>query len=256
MLADVVGTDRAVRESGSEQIGGFPQWDSGDAGEFVDDLAGRRVPQGRVELLTAADGHEQSTGWIVGLGEQAVLAADRDRDSPVEAPAWDDGHIPAESDEFGSIGGDREVADAPHLGVEADTGRSPGREIPLGQHPEPVAAVGLAERDLATGRPTGVRLDAQMGSVGDLAITADGTELVGFGGNVPVVPRWRLDGRVPIAIGGQNGLLAETYDPSGRLLMAVGGGEQLDAALWDPATGEVVDELAGIARVPLWETPD
>ena len=114
----------------------------------------------------------------------------------------------------------------------------------------------LAERDLATGQPTGVRLDAQVGSVGDLAITADGTELVGFGRDVPVVPRWRLDGQAPIGIGGDRGLLAESYDPSGRLLMAVDSGKQLDAALWDPATGDVVDELDDIARVPLWETPD
>ena len=59
----------------------------------------------------------------------------------------------------------------------------------------------LAERDLATGQPTGVRLDAQVGSVGDLAITADGAELVGFGRDVPVVARWRLDGQVLIGIG-------------------------------------------------------
>jgi DNA-binding SARP family transcriptional activator/WD40 repeat protein len=114
----------------------------------------------------------------------------------------------------------------------------------------------LAERDLATGRPTGVRLDAQVGSVGDLAITADGTELIGFGRDEPVVARWRLDGQVLIGTAGKRGLLAESYDPSGQLLMAVGSGEQLDAALWDPATGDVVDELDGISRVPLWEAPN
>ena len=47
----------------------------------------------------------------------------------------------------------------------------------------------LDERDLATGRTTGVRLDPQLGSVGDLAIAADGRELVAFGGDVAVVSR-------------------------------------------------------------------
>jgi hypothetical protein len=109
----------------------------------------------------------------------------------------------------------------------------------------------LAERDLATGQPTGVRLDAQVGSVGDLAITADGTELIGFGRDVPVVPRWRLDGQALIGIAGDRGLLAESYDPSGRLLVVLDSRKQLDAAMWDPATGVVVDELDDIHRVPL-----
>ena len=55
----------------------------------------------------------------------------------------------------------------------------------------------LVERDLATGLPVR-RLDAQDGNSGTLWPARDGTELVAFGINEPVVARWRLDGSGPI----------------------------------------------------------
>ena len=55
----------------------------------------------------------------------------------------------------------------------------------------------LVERDLATGLRVR-RLDAQDGNNGTLWPARDGTELVAFGINEPVVARWRLDGSGPI----------------------------------------------------------
>jgi hypothetical protein len=40
----------------------------------------------------------------------------------------------------------------------------------------------LVEHERATGDRTGIRLDSQLGSIGDLAVAGDGRELVAFGG--------------------------------------------------------------------------
>ena len=55
----------------------------------------------------------------------------------------------------------------------------------------------LAEHDLSSGYAIRV-LDAQNGNSGSLWPAGDGTELVSFGDNEPVVSRWRLDGSGPI----------------------------------------------------------
>src|SRR4029079_6552747 len=55
----------------------------------------------------------------------------------------------------------------------------------------------LVERDLTTGVELR-RLDAQNGNVGTLWPAHDGTELVSFSSNEPVVARSRLDGSGPI----------------------------------------------------------
>ncbi len=81
----------------------------------------------------------------------------------------------------------------------------------------------LDERELATGQRTGIRLDPQLGSVGDLAIGADGNELVAFGGDVAVVSRWRLDGSGPIVDAARFGWGSNGYDPSGQLMVVFEG---------------------------------
>jgi DNA-binding SARP family transcriptional activator/WD40 repeat protein len=98
----------------------------------------------------------------------------------------------------------------------------------------------IVERELATGQPTGVSFDTQLGWIGDVATASDGRELVAFGG-APVISRWRLDGSGPavdhIAEGRS---VVSGYDPTGEMLL-VGG----DPAVWDPVSNEAVDELDG-----------
>ena len=123
----------------------------------------------------------------------------------------------------------------------------------------------LDERELATGERTSIRLDPQHGSVGDLAITRDGTELVAFGGDEPVISRWRLDGTGPIVDVSRPGWGSNGYDPSGRLMIIYEGARESrddgnpdtptpDFAVWDPATGETVDQLDGIIA-SIWAGP-
>lgn len=51
----------------------------------------------------------------------------------------------------------------------------------------------IDERDLATGRQTGNSREPPIGGSGDLAISADGLELVAFSEQAVVMSRWRLD---------------------------------------------------------------
>jgi DNA-binding SARP family transcriptional activator/WD40 repeat protein len=104
----------------------------------------------------------------------------------------------------------------------------------------------ILERDLATGRPTGVSFDTQLGWIGDVATAFDGRELVAFGG-APVISRWRLDGGGPAVDHIAEGrTVVSGYDPTGRKLL-VGG----DPAVWDPVSDEAIDELDGGSRA-LW----
>jgi DNA-binding SARP family transcriptional activator/WD40 repeat protein len=104
----------------------------------------------------------------------------------------------------------------------------------------------LVERELATGQPTGVSFDTQLGFISDVATASDGRELVAFGG-APVISRWRLDGSGPavdhIAEGRS---VVSGYDPTGEMLL-VGG----DPAVWDPVSDEAIDELDGRSSA-LW----
>ncbi|MGB7980606.1 MAG: BTAD domain-containing putative transcriptional regulator [Candidatus Nanopelagicales bacterium] len=78
----------------------------------------------------------------------------------------------------------------------------------------------IQERDLATGRPTGATLDAQLGSIGDLAVTADSRELVAFGAEAPTVSRWRLDGSGLITdVIARGHVVFEGYDNTGQTLL-------------------------------------
>lgn len=76
----------------------------------------------------------------------------------------------------------------------------------------------IEERDLGTGQLTGVRLDAQLGEVGDLAVAHD-NELVAFARGFY---RWRLDGSGPISrLVAPGSRSVAGYDDSGRWLPVV-----------------------------------
>ena len=78
----------------------------------------------------------------------------------------------------------------------------------------------IEDRDLATGQRTGVTLDPQLGSVGDLVTTSDGTAMISFGANAPVVSQWRLDGNGPVTrLVARDHVAFDGYDPSGEMLI-------------------------------------
>ena len=93
----------------------------------------------------------------------------------------------------------------------------------------------LQERDLATGELRRT-FDAQNGSSGSLWPARNGSELVSFASNEPLVARWRVDGSGPITRLAANGWGVNTYSPNGKLLLV-----------------EVVDPPAS-SRAPTWSS--
>ena len=90
----------------------------------------------------------------------------------------------------------------------------------------------LAERDLADGGLTGRTLDMGFGSVGSLAVVAEGDELVAFGADSPVVSRWRLDGSGLVQRVVAPGYVdADGFDSSGDYLLVAP--RPADAVAWD-----------------------
>ncbi len=118
----------------------------------------------------------------------------------------------------------------------------------------------IEERSLSDGGRTGRTLDPQIGSVGDLAVSADGRELIAFAAQSGIVSRWRLDGSGPITRlvargrvatdGFSSGLLA-TASRSALLADRVPGG----AAVWDPARDVSVATIPD-ASEPGWLAKD
>jgi DNA-binding SARP family transcriptional activator/WD40 repeat protein len=111
----------------------------------------------------------------------------------------------------------------------------------------------LTKRNLETGVVV-QDLVAQHGGVGSLWAAEGGTELVSFGGNEPVVARWRLDGSGPITNLGPRGWGQDSLSPDGRLVLGVQGGQsgrtegQIDTyAVFDTATGDMVTPLDGVS---------
>lgn len=146
-------------------------------------------------------------------------------------------------------------------------------DVRTGIHPEPCPWLAVAaelgrlycgnhfgvieERDLASGARTGTTFDPQLGSVGDLAITSGGRELVAFGHETPAVTRWRLDGSGMISrLVAEGHVVYDGWDPSGQELLVAR--RDPDAtidtdftkfALWDPVTDEpngVIAEFEGL----------
>ena len=115
----------------------------------------------------------------------------------------------------------------------------------------------LVERDLTTGLELR-RLDAQNGNVGNLWPAHDGTELVSFSGNEPVVARWRLDGSGPITRLIMPGWSTGPISPDSRRLVV----EQRatspadnSVAVVDAATGRTLRTIPGMFS-PGWVDAD
>ena len=111
----------------------------------------------------------------------------------------------------------------------------------------------LEERELGTGRTTGVVLDPQEGTVGDLGITTDERELVTFSHNAPVISRWRLDGTGPVTTRVGDGWIGGRYDPTGTMLLVAHNPDGTlfedeargpdDQFVWDPVADRMIDPL-------------
>jgi DNA-binding SARP family transcriptional activator/WD40 repeat protein len=216
---------------------------------YVGSMAGpvRAVDPGTLAVAATYDAPPHSAhynlavtadGLLVGTGERGMVAVD----TAVGAVRW--------RAELTVAGG---IVPCSLLAVSEPMGR-----LYCGD-----AAGLLVERELATGERTGVRLDPQRGSIGDLAVDADGRELVVFGGDAAVVSRWRLDGSGPVVEASLPGWGTNGYDPAGEL-MVVFEGERTslrdlvdpppDFAAWDPEAGEIIDELDPIVAA-IWVAP-
>jgi DNA-binding SARP family transcriptional activator/WD40 repeat protein len=110
----------------------------------------------------------------------------------------------------------------------------------------------IEERDRRSGQRTGIVLDTQLGSVGDLALASDRKELVAFGSERPVITRWRIDGSGPVTRRVADGYLtADSFDFEGGPTMIVSrrvptrstADGREDYAVWDVETDRAVDEL-------------
>ena len=120
----------------------------------------------------------------------------------------------------------------------------------------------LSERSLDDGSPVR-QLDVQNGAAETIWPTRNGTELVAFGNDEPVVTRWRLDGSGPITRRITPGLAGDNqgqYSPDGASLL---GRTPTDSSFndpvpngWviiDPATGTITRRL-GPFNYPFWNT--
>ena len=103
----------------------------------------------------------------------------------------------------------------------------------------------LVEQDLSTGVELR-RLDAQNGNSGPLFPARDGTELISFSNNEPVVARWRLDGSGPITHLIAPGYDAWQFSPDGDRLIVNSEGTTPDDRVVDVASGELVATLDGM----------
>lgn len=110
----------------------------------------------------------------------------------------------------------------------------------------------VEERDRRSGQRTGRAFDTQLGDVGDLAVTTDGSELVAFGAGTPAITRWRLDGGGPVSKRIADGYVAFDrfgYD-DGSLLVArrspdaTTDADITDFALWDADRDRMIDDIS------------
>jgi WD40 repeat protein len=117
----------------------------------------------------------------------------------------------------------------------------------------------LDERDLSTGERTGVRLDPQLGSVGDLATSHNGRELIAFGaGGASVYSRWRLDGSGLISTAvAEDQIAVGGFNPTGDSLLVADqssiGTEARANSVIDASTGAVRATLPGTQST--WSGP-
>jgi hypothetical protein len=114
----------------------------------------------------------------------------------------------------------------------------------------------VEERDRLTGQRTGRTLDTQLGSVGDLAVTGDGSELVAFGAETPAITRWRLDGSGPVSTRIADGYVTADrfgYDDNSLFVArrppeATGDTDLTDFALWDTDQNRMIDDIGSDLR--------
>ena len=98
---------------------------------------------------------------------------------------------------------------------------------------------------------TGRVLDIQLGMVGKLAVTADGSELVAFGAGTPAVTRWRLDGSGPVSTRIADGyIVADRFGYEDNSLVvarrspeATSDDDFHDYALWDTDEDRILDDI-------------
>jgi DNA-binding SARP family transcriptional activator/WD40 repeat protein len=110
----------------------------------------------------------------------------------------------------------------------------------------------LEERDLTTNAVLR-QLDVQGGSTESLWIAAEGTELVAFGRNEPVVSRWRLDGSGPITDVVAPGWTPYAFNHTGQLLLFEN--DDLEAIVVDVADPSMVEVVNGLVA-PSWMDED
>lgn len=102
----------------------------------------------------------------------------------------------------------------------------------------------VEERDLADGQRTGVHLDPQLGTVGDIFVADHGRELVAFSYVAAVYSRWGLDGTGlagRMVARGQKAVAG--YDPSGDLLVTAPRDGPGRSQILDAHTGQRVSRL-------------
>jgi WD40 repeat protein len=115
----------------------------------------------------------------------------------------------------------------------------------------------LEERDLETGVVLR-RLDAQNGNSGSLWSADEGSELVSFGNNEPVVSRWRLDHSGPITRVVASGWRPWDFNHTGDLLL-LEQGDVFDGtyriSLLDTTSGTILTTYDDLL-IPSWAAAD
>ena len=188
------------------------------------------------------------SGLLIAAGDQAAVAID----TSTAATRW-------------TIGRQRGSNACSAIAVAETSGRFYCRNIFGAEIRGNIGRMGrLEERDLATGLSTGVVIDPQQGTVGDLAITSDERELVTFSHNAPVISRWRLDGTGPITTRVGQGWIGAHYDPTGTMLLVSHYPDRAlfedeargpdDWYVWDPTTDQMIDPLDQVTGA-VWAGP-
>jgi WD40 repeat protein len=107
----------------------------------------------------------------------------------------------------------------------------------------------VVERNRDTGQLTADDHSPQLGAVGDLAVTSDGSRLVAFGEQTPAISQWALDGSGPInRLVARGRSLADGYDFADAGTLVVTERDRTDRAspdyaIWDVAADRELDPL-------------